>query len=394
MMYLVGIDCAKFKHDCCILDDTKQSIIQSFSFTNDREGFAELLNVLNALKPLADKIKIGFEATGHYTTNLKLFLEENEFDYMEFNPIKIHKFIQSVSVRKTKTDKVDSKHIAMYLSSVEYKPYPTKFYHIYTLRSLTRTREFLIHEKSKIITQITNVMDHLFPELKALLNNDFTSKTALYLLEHYGSAEKIKNTNIESYNKMKAELHHTINYSKFNQIRERAKSSIGHSDNYLLFELKMYLDMYHNFENQVTKIEEEILNCKILSNYITPKLKGIGALSGAAIIAEIGNFNNFNTAQQLLAFAGIDPGIRQSGDSIHSKGKMVKHGSAHLRMHIMNCAKTFMLHNPAINEYYWKKKNEGKYEYVALSHVARKLITIIFALETNKNKIYDISKIR
>lgn len=394
MMYLLGIDCAKNKHDCCILDDTNQSIIESFSFKNNREGFDELLNVLNALKPSADKIKIGFEATGHYTTNLKLFLEENQFDYMEFNPNKVHKFIQSVSSRKTKTDKVDSKHIAMYLSSVEYKPYRTQFYHIYALRSLTRTREFLIREKSKLITQITNIMDHIFPELKALLNNDFTSKTALYLLVHYGSAEKIKNTNIESYNKMKSELHHTINYSKFCQIREVAKTSIGHSDDYLLLELKLYLDMYHTFECKVAKIEEEILNCKILKNYITPKLKGIGALSGAAIIAEIGNFSNFNTAQQLLAFAGIDPGIRQSGDSIHSKGKMVKHGSSHLRMHIMNCAKTFMLHNPAINEYYWKKKREGKHEYVALSHVARKLITIIFTLETNPNKTYDISKIR
>ncbi len=237
-------------------------------------------------------------------------------------------------------------------------------------------------------------MDHIFPELKALLNNDFTSKTALYLLEHYGSAEKLKSTNIESFNKMKTELHHTINYSKFSQIREVAKTSIGHSNDYLLLELKLYLDMYHNIENKVAKIEEEILNSKILSNYITPKLKGIGTLSEAAIIAEIGNFSNFNTAQQLLAFAGIDPGIKQSGDSIHSKGKMVKHGSSHLRMHIMNCAKPFMLHNPAINEYYRKKKNEGKHEYVALSHVARKLITIIFALETNTNKTYDISKIR
>lgn len=394
MMYLVGIDCAKNKHDCCILDDTMQSIIKSFSFQNNRDGFDYLLNVLKALKPTADKIKIGFEATGHYTTNLKLFLEENDFDYMEFNPIKVHKFIQSVSVRKTKTDKADSKHIAMYLSSVEYKPYPIKFYHIYALRSLTRTREFLIHEKSKIITQITNVMDHIFPELKAMLNNDFTSKTALYLLEHYGSAEKIKNTNVESYNKMKSELRHTINYSKFSQIREVAKTSIGNSNEFLLLELRLYLDMYHNLENKVSIIEREILNSAILNNYITPRLKGIGQLSGAAIIAEIGNFSNFNTSQQLLAFAGIDPGIKQSGDSIHSKGKMVKHGSAHLRMHIMNCAKTFMLYNPAINEYYWKKKHEGKHEYVALSHVARKLVTIIFTLETNHNKSYDINKIR
>ncbi len=119
MMCLVGIDCAKYKHDCCILDNASKSIVSSFSFSNNREGFTELLNVLNALKPSADKIKIGFEATGHYTTNLKLFLEESQFDYMEFNPNKVHKYIQSVSSRRTKTDKVDSKHIAMYLSSVE-----------------------------------------------------------------------------------------------------------------------------------------------------------------------------------------------------------------------------------------------------------------------------------
>ena len=174
-MYFVGIDAAKSKNDCFIINESLTQIGKPFTFNNDKDGFELFHEVLNDLGDKT-KIKIGFEATGHYTLNLKLFLESNGFTYMELIPTKVHRFIKTISTRNTKTDLVDSKYIARYLSQVEYKPYPVKFYHIYNLRSLTRSYEALVHERSLSIVNITNCLDKIFPEFKP-----FFKKTNAYL---------------------------------------------------------------------------------------------------------------------------------------------------------------------------------------------------------------------
>ena len=134
MTYFVGIDIAKHKHDCFIMNHQGEVIRDSFSFTNDRSGFTSFLELLSKLEP-AQAIRIGLEATGHYGMNLKVFLEDHDFSFMEFNPMLVRRFSQATTLRRTKTDQVDAKQIAVHLSSVEYKPYPNKSYHIKNLKS-------------------------------------------------------------------------------------------------------------------------------------------------------------------------------------------------------------------------------------------------------------------
>ena len=380
MTYFVGIDIAKFKHDCFICDETGKTVKDSFSFTNDSVGFSTLLSILNPLKDKG-KIKIGFESTGHYHFNLMLFLENNNYSYVTFNPLLVHNFIKNRSLRKTKTDKKDAKQIAKYLMTVDYKPIANKFYHTINLKSLTRLRENLITSRTKYLNQLIAYLDQIFPEFKPIFKDGLNS-SALYLLKHYLTPKKIAKLNLDDYNKMKSILKHPISYQKFCLIIDKAKDSIGNTSEALEICFKTTLDTYTYLTKKIDNLENKIIETynKIDSHIHT--IRGIGIITAAGILAEITDVNRFKSASQLLAFAGLEASQKQSGE-MDKTGKMVKHGSSYLRKYLMNSAETLYVHNPKISDYYWKKRKEGKCHRVALNHVARKLINIIFVLESN-----------
>lgn len=385
MTFYVGIDIAKYKHDCFIADDLGCVVRDSFSFKNDKDGFDVLLSILKKLKSKG-QIKIGFESTGHYHFNLKLMLEANGFDYVEFNPLLVHKFVSTQTLRRTKTDKKDSKMIAKYLMTIDYKPYVNSFYHINNLKSLCRLRESLIIDRTRYLNLITNYLDQIFPEFKPLFENGL-NKSAFYLLTHYMTPTKLSKLNIEKYSKMKSELRSPISYQKFCQIREVAKNTIGHSSKTLEYALKASLSIFLYIDNQIDEMETKIIEIYNSLDCHIHTIKGIGLLTAAGILSEVGNFSKFITPSQLQAYAGLEPSKNDSGEKI-GNGKMVKHGSSYLRKYLMNCAETFYAFNPIISDFYWKKRNEGKNHRVALSHVARRLINTIFYLEKH-NQDFD-----
>ena len=391
MTYFIGLDLAKFKHDCFIMNEYGEIIRNSFSFTNDQPGFNTLRDVLNSLDPSQEK-RIGLEATGHYGSNLKIFLEDNNFSFMEFNPILISRFSKATTLRRTKTDKIDAHLIALYLSTVDYKPYPVKSYHIRNLKSLCRARDSLVKERSLQLVKLTNVLDLVFPEFKPFFNGNLKASTALYILENYSSVNKIANMNIDSYNKMKSKLRKTISYARFSELKMLARNTIGNNDKILNFELRLYLELFKELDSRISDTESLILEEYRIVNSHIHSIPGIGMISAAGIYSEIGNISRFNNPDQLLAFAGLDPSRCQSGESDYN-GHMVKHGSSFLRQYLMNVAETSLIHNPKLYEYYLKKRNEGKPHRVALSHVAKRLVRIIFYLEKN-NSDFDENKMR
>lgn len=391
MTYFIGLDLAKYKHDCFVMDENGEVIQDSFSFNNDSIGFNTLLNVLNTLDPNQEK-RIGLEATGHYGSNLKIFLEKNNYSFMEINPLLISRFSKATTLRRTKTDKIDAKLIALYLMTVDYKVYPLKSYHLRNLKSLCRSRDSLVKERSLQLVKLTNVLDLVFPEFKLFFNKSLKSSTALYLLENYGVPSKIARLTKESYSKMASKLHKTISYAKFVELKELAKNTVGSEDSILTFELNLYLDLFKELDSKINEVESLISEEYKTMNSHIHTIPGIGIISAAGIYSEIGELSRFNTADQLVAFAGLDVSRYQSGES-DVTGKMVKHGSSYLREYLMNVAESSLIHNPSLYEYYLKKRNEGKAHRVALSHVAKKLIRIIFSLEKN-NTYFDMSKMR
>ena len=389
-MYFVGIDISKYKHDCFILNDSGEVIVNDFVFANTHDGFQSFLNLLESLDS-APNIKIGFEATGHYTSNLKRFLENAHYSFMESNPALISKFIHSQTLRKTKNDAIDSNAIAHWLMTVDYKPYPIGFYHTYALKSLTRLRDSLVKQRSFYMVKITNVLDHVFPEFKPFFNNRF-SKTALYLLENYGSAKRIANMNTRSYDALRSISRGKFSMQKFLKLKELAKNTVGCDHELFTCQLNSLLSLYKQLANEIASLEDQIESLIAEIDPKTLSIPGIGPLSAAVIYAEYGDLSKFNSPAQMLSFAGLEPGYYQSGTSEHGGG-MVKRGSSHLRYTLMNLCIPLIQYNMTFAEYYHKKRNEGKSHRVACSHLVKKLIRVIFTLEKNGIN-FDPTKLR
>ena len=377
-MYFVGIDISKYKHDCCIISAADQQIVSKFTVKNDKDGFEHLLTTLNSLSNPED-IKIGFESTAHYALNLELFLENSLLTFMEVNPVLISEYKKSKTLRRTKTDSVDCESIARWLMTVEYKPHSKGFYHAYSLKSLTRLRDKLIRQRSFYLVKITNVLDHTFPEFKPFFNERL-SKTALYLLENYGSAEKMARMNSASYEKLRSLSRGKFSPQQFLRLKELAANTVGVNNSIFDVELNSLLSLYKSLVKEIDTIEKEInkLIEEVHPHYMS--VPGIGPLSAAVIYSEYGDISNFTNPGQMLAFAGIEPGINESGTESHG-GKMVKRGSSQLRYTLINCCLPLIRFDMTFATYYAKKRGEGKPHRVAITHVAKKLIRVIYALE-------------
>ena len=387
-MYFVGIDISKFKHDCAIIDELGDVITSSWSFNNDCEGFSLFRDLLNALD---GEKKIGFESTGHYGHNLKLFLESNNFSFMEFNPLLIARFVRGKSLRKTKSDTLDAQSIAQYLMTVEYKPYPPSFYHMDKLKSLTRFRDSLVRQRSRQLIELTNILDKVFPEFKPFFEGRF-SATALYILANYQSPERISNMNAKSYEILRKKSRGRFTMAKFVQLKSLAKNTVGRSDDFLLQQMEMLLDIHAQLDAKISEVEGLIQECIMGIDPPILTIPGIGYLSAAVILSEYGDFSKYENPSKMLSFAGLEPGYFQSGQSEHT-GHMVKHGSSYLRYALMNACLPLITHDPVFAEYYAKKRAEGKPYRVALTHVAKKLLRVIYTLQT-RNIPYDPTQIR
>ena len=377
-MYFVGIDISKYKHDCCIISAADLQVVSKFVIQNNKAGFDELLTALQSLSSPED-IKIGFESTSHYALNLELFLEKAHHSFMEVNPVLISEYKKSTTLRRTKTDRVDCESIARWLMTVEYKPHSKGFYHAYSLKSLTRLRDRLIRQRSFYIVKLTNVLDHTFPEFKPFFKERFSS-TALYLLENYGSADKMSRMNSASYEKLRSLSRGKFSPQQFLELKTLAANTVGVNNEIFESELKCLLNLYRNIAEQISLLEAQITELIEEVNPHYMSVPGIGPISAAIIYAEYGDISNFDSPSQMLAFAGLEPSINDSGTESHG-GRMVKRGSSQLRYVLINCALPLIRFDMTFATYYAKKRAEGKPHRVAITHVVKKLVRVIFALE-------------
>jgi transposase len=377
-MIYVGIDISKYKHDCFILSDFGEVVNDGFSFANNAKGFAQFQDVLDAFG--SDSVRIGFESTGNYAVNLKLFLEKIGYNFMEINALLVKEYMKSNSLRRTVTDKISAKNIAGYLSEKVFNPYAKNFYDRFALKQLTRFRSSLVTTRSRYLIQLTNILDCVFPEFKPFFGNKF-SVTALYILAHYQSAEKIANMNSQSYEKLRRISRSRFSMAKFIELKSLAKNTVGVFNEYYRIELETLLELYSQINCKINEVETEIAKFIRVIDPPTLSIKGIGEFSAAVIVSEYGDFSRFPNSNKMLSFAGLEPGYFQSG-TVEYNGRMVKRGSSHLRCALMNCARSVCLHNEVFATYYRKKISEGKPHCVAMNHVAKKLVRLIFTLET------------
>ena len=387
-MIYVGIDIASEKHDCCILNDKKEKI-ESFSFPNTKTGFEMLLSACQRNAPV-EHTKIGLESTGIYGDNLTAFLRRNGYETRTFNPLLIKKSIQATTLRKTKTDKSDAYFLASYLARELPQPDPQVSYHISELKSLTRARFYAVKECSKAKTKLKAILVCVFPEFRTAFSDVFGA-AAMAILRKYPSAEKLAAARKSSVSKILSEAsRNRLGDKKAAALIELAKNSIGcHSETKVL-ELQYCLDQIEMNTSYIRQYEAAIRDIMNELNSPITSIPGIGFVLGAMILAELGDISRFSKPEKVLAFAGLDPSVYQSGKYNPASGTMVKRGSPYLRWALSMAARSTINFNPNFAYYYQKKAAEGKHYNVACSHVAKKLVRVIFAL-LKKNTAYSLA---
>jgi len=385
-MIYIGIDVAKNKHDCCIIDSDGVIINDSLRISNSREGFELLYSSILSVLPDKDisNVKIGLESTGHYSTNLQNYLYAKGFHLSILNPLATNLFRKAQTLRKTKTDKTDALVIAKMLFSDDTKSYSPVSYQIQELKSLTRHRYRLIGYRSRLKLSITRLIDIIFPELPKYVWS--IHQVSVYaLLSELPSPKEISNCHLTKLiNLLVKSTKGKYSRAKAIEIKEAASNSIGTSTRSLSFELQQTIRLIQSVQAEIDALDKQIKNVVIEIDSPLMSIPGISYTLASIILAEIGDIDRFTNPAKLLAFSGLDPSTYQSGKYNATHTPMVKRGSTYLRWAILTASRTVSMRDSTFGDYLAKKQSEGKHYYIAMSHVAKKLIRVIFyLLKTN-----------
>ena len=381
MVYL-GIDVAKDKHDCYIVNSDGEILANVFTIPNDQIGFNLLFQKLQSVAPDLSRVKVGLEATGHYSYNILGFLLDKGLHTYVINPLHVNLFRKASNIRKTKTDPIDARTIAeMIMSNVVLTSYTAKSYHNEELKSLTRYRFDKVQERARLKTSIARLVTILFPELEKLVPT-LHMNSVYALLSELPGAKQIASCHL-------TRLTHLLSGSskghykrdKAVEIRDVAKVSIGSVMPAKSLELKHTIYLIGVLTEEIDEIESSIR--EIMDENPSPILTipGINYRMGAMILSEIGDFSRFDSPDKILAYAGLSPSTYQSGRLENAYPHMEKCGSRYLRYALFNATKFVCKWDPTFAAYLAKKRAEGKHYNVAISLAAKKLVRVICALQ-------------
>ena len=378
-MIYVGIDIAKLNHYASAIDSDGVVLIEPFEFLNDNAGFYTLLSKLNSFE--LDDIIIGLESTAHYGNNLVSFLVTKGLHVCVINPIQTAT-LRKNNIRKTKTDKVDTLVIAKAVALMDHPRFVTLYdIALMQLKNLGRFRMNLVKQRSRTKIQFTAYLDQVFPELQYFFKSGIHQKTVYAILKEAPSATRIASMHLTHLkNLLVSNSHGHFKKETALELRVLAQKSVGTADRSLSIQITQSIAQIELLDSQLDAVESEMKDIVTSLDSVIMTIPGIGPINGGMIIGEIGDINRFSKPRKLLAFAGLDPSVYQSGNFIAKKTKMSKRGSSALRYALMNAAHNIVKYNQTFKEYYDSKRAEGRGHYNALGHCAGKLVRIIYKM--------------
>ena len=384
-MLFVGIDIGKNNHVASMMDEYGKVVFKAFSFSNTTDGGNALFSKLSSYSSNPSDFEIGMEATGHYWLSVYSFLFEKGFLLHVINPIQTDGWRKGTEIRKRKNDTIDSVLIADLIRYGQFVQTRLADEDLFPLRTLTRFRTYLVESISDLKRKVVCVLDQIFPEYQSIFSDIF-GKTSKEILLQFSSPIDFETISSESLAELLAQLsRQKIGAAKAEQLKAAASSSFGitFAKNSFTFQLKALIEQISFIENQVKETESEISNImRKLDSPITT-ITGIGNVTGAAIISEIGDISKFDNPRKLVAFAGLDATVTQSGEFEATHNVMSKRGSPYLQKAIFQAALIASFHDPVLSVYYQKKKAEGKHHLTCVGAVARKMCNIIYAVLKN-----------
>ena len=387
-MFYLGIDIGKNTHVASLVDDKKKVIFKAFSFSNSIDGAESLILKLEAFK---NELEVGMESTGHYWLSLYSYLVEKNFTVRVINPIQTDGWRQGIEIRKRKTDIIDSLLIADLLRYGDFVETSLSNEDYLSLRNLSRFRSYLISSIGDLKRKTIALLDQVFPEYASSFSNIF-GKTSKEILSNFSTPSDFEDINSDDLNTF-LESVSKKNYAskKIDELSKKASSSFGINfclDSFSL-QIKMLIEQISFIQNQVSDVENEIeLLLEKLNSPITT-IPGIGSVNAATILGEIGDIKRFSNPSKLVAYAGLDASISQSGEYESTYNHMSKRGYPYLRRALFQSALRAEFCDPVFSDYYQKKISEGKHHLVATNAVARKLCHTIFAVLT-KDEPYQV----
>ena len=382
-MIYVGIDIAKLNHFAAAISSDGEELIEPFKFTNDYDGFYLLLSKLAPLDQ--NSIIIGLESTAHYGDNLVRFLISKGFKVCVLNPIQTS-FMRKNNVRKTKTDKVDTIVIAKTLMMQDSLRFTTlEDLDYIELKELGRFRQKLVKQRTRLKIQLTSYLDQVFPELQYFFKSGLHQNSVYAVLKEAPTPNAIASMHMTHLaHLLEVASHGHFDKEKARELRVLAQKSVGVGDSSLSIQITHTIEQIELLDSQLFSTELEMANIVTCLHSVIMTIPGIGAVNGGMILGEIGDIHRFSEPKKLLAFAGLDPSVRQSGNFQASKTRMSKRGSKVLRYALINAAHNVVKNNATFKAYYDVKRAEGRSHYNALGHCAGKLVRVIWKMLTDE----------
>ena len=383
LMIYVGIDIAKLNHFASAISSDGKELMKPFKFTNDGDGFQMLHSRLEELSRSGDSIIIGLESTAHYGDNLVRYLVACDYSVCVLNPIKTS-VMRKDNIRKTKTDKVDTFLIAKTLMMQDsYRSVSFYDLDLMDLKQLGRFRQKTIKQRTRLKIQLTSYVDQVFPELQYFFKSGLHQKAVYALLKEAPTPQDIASMHMTHLSHLLAAASHGhFKKEQAKELRVLARKSVGACDSALSIQITHSIAQIELLDSQLDSVEAQMAEIMKFHDSVIMTIPGIGYINGGMILGEIGDIHRFSSPNKLLAFAGLDPSVYQSGNYSARRTRMSKRGSRVLRYALMNAAHNVVKNNSTFKDYYEKKMAEGRTHYNALGHCAGKLVRVIWKMLT------------
>ena len=384
-MIYVGIDIVKLNHFASAISSDGTELMKPFKFTNDGDGFQLLNSRLVELSYEDDSIIIGLESTAHYGDNLVRYLVACNYNVCVLNPIKTS-VMRKDNIRKTKTDKVDTFIIAKTLMVQDSYRF-VSFYDLdlLDLKQLGRFRQKTIKQRTRLKIQLTSYVDQVFPELQYFFKSGLHQKAVYALLKEAPTPHDIASMHLTHLSSLLVKSSHGhFNKEQAKELRVLAQKSVGSNDSALSIQITHTIAQIELLDSQLNSVEAQMTEIMKFNDSVIMTIPGISYINGGMILGEIGDIHRFSSPSKLLAFAGLDPSVYQSGNYCAKRTRMSKRGSRVLRYALINAAHNVVKNNATFKVYYDKKMAEGRTHYNALGHCASKLVRVIWKMLTDE----------
>lgn len=375
-MIYCGIDVAKYKHAITLMDGEGQVKKPAFTITNSRSGFDQLLKRLAEQK---EGVTVGMEATGHYWLALFDDLVHHNYPVIVLNPLQVAAY-RKTGIRKVKNDASDAAWIADYMRVANPATTEKNLPLFLQLRELSRFRFRLGEQVGDLKRKLLCILDRVFPEYEHLFSSVFLQSSRAILNEAVSAQEFAEFDLRELADLLARSSRGRFGMEKAEELQAQARQSIGIGflSNAVHLEMQCLLAQLDLLDSQRADLDQAISDLMDQTPHHLTSIPGVGPITGAAILSEIGDINRFESPAKLVAYAGIDASVHQTGQFIASTAHMSKRGSPYLRQALWLSATSAILYDPSLKAYYQKKRAEGKHHGTALGAVCNKLLNRIF----------------